>query len=246
MIVNDFANLGYIVDKLPDDVLKIIKEHVEQVAKKMKEDPSLAPHSIEEIFPNEPKKRENYRWSREAYPELYKVVEPYIKKISSTYKNLYKYPNVLISAYDNGTQKNMTYVEVDQMKMDCIWANFQKKHQWLPMHMHNALYSFIIYINIPYDIKEELNHPDYQTAKTGAFINFIYTNVVGRISKLEIALSKEWEGSIIFFPGDLNHVVYPFVTSDGYRISVAGNVVYDDGGPIRTAVGARKDKSPRE
>ena len=244
MIVNDFPNLGYIIDKLPEDVITIIKEHVEQVAKKMKEDPSLAPHSIEEIFPNEPKKRENYRWPRKNNPNLYKVVEPYIKKISAIYKNLYKYPNVLISAYDDGSQKNMNYVEVDQMKMDNIWVNFQKKHQWLPMHMHNALFSFIIYINIPYDLDEELNQPDFQTAKTGSCINFIYNNVVGRISKLEIALNKEWEGSIIFFPGDLNHVVYPFVTSDGYRISVAGNVVYDDGGPTKNAVSS--DKSRRE
>ena len=38
-----------------------------------------------------PYKRKNYRWPREDYPDLYKVVEPYIKKISSTYKNLYKY-----------------------------------------------------------------------------------------------------------------------------------------------------------
>ena len=244
MIVNDFPNLGYIIDKLPEDVLKIIKEHVEQVAKKMKEDPSLAPHSIEEIFPNEPYKRKNYRWPREDNPNLYKVVEPYIKKISTIYKNLYKYPNVLISAYDDGSQKNMNYVEVDQMKMDNIWVNFQKKHQWLPMHMHNALFSFIIYINIPYDLDEELNQPDFQTAKTGSCINFIYNNVVGRISKLEIALNKEWEGSIIFFPGDLNHVVYPFVTSDGYRISVAGNVVYDDGSPTKNAVSS--DKNRRE
>ena len=106
------------------------------------------------------------------------------------------------------------------------------------------MYSFIIYINIPYNLEEELNHPDFQTAKTGSCINFIYNNVVGRISKLEIALNKEWEGSIIFFPGDLNHVVYPFVTSDGYRISVAGNVVYDDGGPTKNAVSP--DKSRRE
>ena len=244
MIVHDFPNLGYIVDKLPEEVITIIKKHVEQVAKKMKEDPSLVPHSIEEIFPNEPYKRKNYRWPREDNPDLYKVVEPYIKKISSIYKNLYKYPNVLISAYDDGSQKNMNFVEVDQMKLDNIWVNFQKKHQWLPMHMHNALYSFIIYINIPYDLKEELNHPDFQTAKTGSCINFIYNNVVGRISKLEIALNKEWEGSIIFFPGDLNHVVYPFVTSDGYRISVAGNVVYDDGGPTKNAVSS--DKNRRE
>jgi len=225
----DFPNLGYIVDKLPEDVLQVIKQHVDQVATKMDKDPSIVPHGLEEIFPNEPAKRRNYRWYRDEYPDLYHTVEPYIKRVSATYKNIYKYPNVLISAYDNGSQKNMNYVGIDQMKMDCLWVNFQKQYQWLPMHMHNALYSFVIYINIPYDIKEELNHPDFQSAKTGSCFNFIYNNVLGKVSKLELTLDKQWEGSMVFFPGELNHIVYPFVTSTGYRIAVAGNVVYDDG-----------------
>ena len=239
MIVHDFPNLGYIIDKLPEEVITIIKKHVEQVAKKMKEDPSLAPHSIEEIFPNEPFKRKNYRWPREDYPDLYKVVEPYIKKISSTYKSLYKYPNVLISAYDDGSQKNMNFVEVDQMKMDNIWVNFQKKHQWLPMHMHNALYSFIIYINIPYNLEEELNHPDFQTAKTGSCINFIYNNVVGRISKLEIALNNLRGGERI-------ETVVKEARTALKSINQSRKALYlkDNGGPTKNAVSP--DKSRRE
>jgi len=33
-----------------------------------------------------------------------------------------------------------------------------------------------------------------------------------------------WEGRVVMFPAKLLHVVYPFYTSNGYRISIAGNL----------------------
>ena len=39
-----------------------------------------------------------------------------------------------------------------------------------------------------------------------------------------INLTKEDEGTIIFFPSQLIHQVYPFFTSEEERVSIAGNV----------------------
>ena len=33
------------------------------------------------------------------------------------------------------------------------------------------------------------------------------------------------EGKIVFFPSDINHIVYPHFTTTEYRISIAGDIV---------------------
>ena len=42
---------------------------------------------------------------------------------------------------------------------------------------------------------------------------------------LPLFIDKTWEGTIVMFPSWLNHSVYPFYTSDDYRISISGNIV---------------------
>ena len=37
-------------------------------------------------------------------------------------------------------------------------------------------------------------------------------------------IDKSWEGVMILFPADTAHQVYPFYTSDDYRISISGNL----------------------
>jgi hypothetical protein len=37
-------------------------------------------------------------------------------------------------------------------------------------------------------------------------------------------VDNTWEGKMALFPADLNHIVYPFYTSEDYRISISGNV----------------------
>ena len=38
------------------------------------------------------------------------------------------------------------------------WVNFQKKHQFIPNHYHVGIYSYTIWMVIPYDIEEELKN----------------------------------------------------------------------------------------
>ena len=37
-------------------------------------------------------------------------------------------------------------------------------------------------------------------------------------------VDNEYEGKIMMFPSSLVHCVYPFYTSDDYRISLSGNI----------------------
>ena len=113
------------------------------------------------------------------------------------------------------------------LKLDYAWLNFQKKHEFNPTHMHHGKISFVIYVKIPYNLQDEINHPTCKNSPrplAGAF-EFTYINSLGIISSHSIATDKQYENKIIVFPAQLHHSVYPFYTSDEYRISLAGNFI---------------------
>jgi hypothetical protein len=47
---------------------------------------------------------------------------------------------------------------------------------------------------------------------------------MGKIVQHDMCVDNTWEGKMALFPADLNHIVYPFYTSEDYRISISGNV----------------------
>ena len=110
-----------------------------------------------------------------------------------------------------------------------LWVNFQKKYEYNPVHKHGGLLSFVIWYQVPYDIESERSlpmHQNYNDSSAGTFM-FIFPDPysLGGINSHRILVDKSKEGHMIIFPASLRHVVYPFHTSDDYRISIAGNLV---------------------
>jgi hypothetical protein len=115
--------------------------------------------------------------------------------------------------------------------LDSCWVNFQKKYEFNPAHNHTGLLSFVIWTNVPYDIEEELKlspgaESNYNSA--GMF-SFLYNDTTGRINPFNIPIDKNMENNLVLFPSNFYHMVYPFFTSDGYRISVSGNFLLKTG-----------------
>ena len=109
--------------------------------------------------------------------------------------------------------------------LDVCWVNFQKKYEFNPAHNHSGLYSFVIWTNVPYDMKEELKlspGAESNLNSAGTF-SFLYNDSTGGIGSCRIPIDKSMENNVVFFPSDFYHMVYPFFSSDGYRISVSGN-----------------------
>ena len=109
-----------------------------------------------------------------------------------------------------------------------LWVNFQKKYDFNPVHNHAGALSFVIWMKIPYKYKDEMN-----TARTigiadrcmsGCF-QFLFTSMLGQIVKHNYYLDTSYEGTILVFPAQFNHAVYPFFTSDEDRISISGNIL---------------------
>lgn len=109
------------------------------------------------------------------------------------------------------------------------WINFQKKTEYNPIHYHTSGdLVFVIWIQIPYELEEErkrsssVNSNGSLSASCFQFanINNPYTNTMRSI----IEIDKTYEGKMIVFHSRLEHTVYPFFTSDDYRISMSGNI----------------------
>ena len=114
------------------------------------------------------------------------------------------------------------------LDLDSLWFNRQKKHEFNPMHDHGGVYSFVIWLKIPYDWREEQSLPQFngtkdEDKKAGQF-EFEYYDIFGRKSHYNLNLDSSWENKMVFFPSMFNHCAYPFYTSDEDRISVSGNL----------------------
>lgn len=112
---------------------------------------------------------------------------------------------------------------------DKAWVNLQKKYEFNPVHWHYGTVSWVAYVSIPYDLQEELNQPHVVNSifQCASMFQFVYNKFDGGISTRNIEIDKTWEGVVMMFPAYLKHQVYPFSTSDGIRVSIAGNIRVD-------------------
>jgi len=106
-----------------------------------------------------------------------------------------------------------------------VWCNFQKKHEFNPPHRHSGVFSFVIFIKIPYSLNKESKYFTINAGNnyTSKFV-FHVINKFGKIELWPLNVDKSFEGKIVFFPAPQVHEVFPFYTSDGYRITVSGNI----------------------
>ena len=109
-----------------------------------------------------------------------------------------------------------------------LWVNLQQKYEYNPLHLHQGSLSFVIWINIPYELEDEKKLPSMRsgTSPNLPSFKFRYPNFMGPggMGTHVIEVDKSYEGKLILFPSYLLHEVSPFYTSDGYRISVSGNI----------------------
>jgi len=122
-----------------------------------------------------------------------------------------------------------TFTNVPSLKCGKPWINFQAKTEYNPLHNHSGLFSWVLWLKIPYNREEEAKcFPDREDVLNGSF-NFVYPHFSG-LSTHRVDLDESYEGRLILFPSTLQHMVYPFYTTDEYRVSVSGNIYIDNSG----------------
>jgi Putative 2OG-Fe(II) oxygenase len=116
------------------------------------------------------------------------------------------------------------------IKLIDAWVNFMKPGEYNPTHNHPGVISWIMWLKIPFTRDGEAAlHPYIPKERAlGGTTNFSYTNILGTIQHFTYPLETIYEGDCVLFPAPLYHTVYPFQSTDEYRISVAGNYALDN------------------
>ena len=139
---------------------------------------------------------------------------------SDKLKDFHNYISILALDLDMHLDRNNEKLELRR-----FWVNYQNKHEFNPMHIHDGDYSFVIWYKIPYIIEnEKMKFPNvnYDQILNGYF-NFYY-EAEGHVKVVNLPVDKTWEKTICIFPSDLQHGVMPFYTSNEYRVTFSGNV----------------------
>ena len=141
------------------------------------------------------------------------TLKPAIKSYAQTFRNM---------------GFNVPITERHLYKLTELWVNYQKQNEFNPLHDHSGVYSFVIWMKIPTDYREQKQLP-IARANSASISNFQfrYLNILGQSMNYNYEMSPEWEGTMLFFPSQLLHIVYPFYNCDDERISISGNIKID-------------------
>jgi hypothetical protein len=107
-----------------------------------------------------------------------------------------------------------------------LWVNFQRKNEYNPPHNHRGMLSFTIWLRMPFDAEAEMEAVQSHKTTNACAANFafLYNQADGKIAMENIPVDRRFEGVICVFPAAIHHTVYPFTTSDEFRVSIAGNL----------------------
>jgi len=198
------------------------------------------------ILPNETAYIKS-KLNKEAMDKL----KSYIKNKKSTYnyrlagnisnsclledKDNWFFNNVLLKLMSEYDGKDISAIVPSVLTKNCafvldnFWVNFQNKYEFNPLHHHDGVFSFVVWMEIPSSYKKEkqLKFAKDSNSPNPNTFEFVYTNIFGRIRVEKFNLEPKDKGTILLFPSYLSHQVYPFYLSNKKRISISGNIKLD-------------------
>ena len=188
------------------------------------------------------------RFNREELKPLYDIASK-VEKDATQYKSMNKilagniskqivfdsyYKNFLSTLLDPLLREHIKEYDYSKsqnfLDADCpivltqAWMVLQEKYEFNPLHCHTGIFSFVIWLKIPYNMQDELSLPfvaESNTPSAGSFC-YLLSDMLGR-NHAHNLVEDNLEACAFLFPSSMLHCVYPFYTSDEYRISVAGN-----------------------
>ena len=141
------------------------------------------------------------------------LLDPFLEEMGRAYQKEWNY-----SLKENPNK---------DLKVESVWVNMQKKLEVNPLHNHDGTLSFVAWLHVPFKLEDERNMPNCKNSRTvqlASTFQFVYTTALGTMANCPMFVESGWEAKIVMFPAKLLHIVYPFQTSDDYRISIAGNL----------------------
>ena len=198
----NFPNIGFYKNKLSNDNLKFLHDEINYMLDKLPQKSkfnNLLAGNIEKEF----------KLEKSIIP-LQEMLLPHIAEYNTC--------SSILSNFNIMSKDLPLY-------LDTAWVNFQRKHEFNPSHNHEGVVSFVLWIKIPYSKNKEntISPGKMSNSNCSGEFEFQYTNVLGQICHYRIPCDQSMENTILIFPSKLMHSVYPFYSTDDYRISVSGN-----------------------
>ena len=115
------------------------------------------------------------------------------------------------------------------MRLQEFWVNFQKKYEFNPVHDHTGAISFVIWMKIPTEAQEQHDLPFSKNSNlpSASDFQFLYSDITGAHRAYNIPMNRSLNGTMVVFPSNMSHQVYPFYECDDERVSISGNVYYN-------------------
>jgi hypothetical protein len=201
----DLKNIGIIRGKLTDDVLDVLKKEIAT----LQTDFSKGTPWNSELAGNIKKEY--------LLTESNSILEPLVVGMAQAHQAKYDYADPLVDIVPGGRYK---------FALETAWVNFQQRYEFNPIHSHSGVYSFVIWLEIPYflNFEQQVSPGKSSRFNRAGMFEFTYIDVLGNLRGESIPADKTYEGNIVMFPSKLHHMVHPFYSTDKYRISVAGNI----------------------
>ena len=118
-----------------------------------------------------------------------------------------------------------------EFELNNLWVNYQKQHEFNPIHGHGGLFSFVVFVKIPTHWKEQYALPISKNSNSpfASDFQFVWSekDSEGCVEE-NFKLCSEDEGRMLFFPATLKHQVYPFYECEEKRITISGNIIFVD------------------
>ena len=196
-----FPNIGYYQKKLNNNELLHVKNEVNSILKNFsgeKFNKNLAGNIKKEFLLSKSKK------------DLENLLLPLIQAYHNN-SNILNHYNIM--------SKSLA------LYLDKCWVNFQEKYEFNPSHNHDGIISFVIWLQIPFYLDDEYQQSPGKESNINCSGNFEfqYVSSLGSVSSIKIHCDKTMENTVLLFPASMSHCVYPFYSSDNYRISISGN-----------------------
>jgi hypothetical protein len=201
-----FPNLGFVGCELSEEDLKPVREEVKEISNSFQSAPDFNYALVGHI-------EKEFRLSKS-----HSSLEILALKLAYAWKKAH--------SSQAQVERRASDLNVNNLYLKASWVNFQKKYEYNPLHRHDGEFVFVLWLEVPYSMEDESKiFPKVRNKSdsNGSFV-FRYIDVLGRIVPWSLPTDKNYVGKMVLFPSEMMHEVHPFYTSDGFRISVSGNL----------------------
>tara|TARA_R100001443_G_scaffold89466_1_gene95967 strand:- start:3 stop:647 length:645 start_codon:yes stop_codon:yes gene_type:complete len=152
---------------------------------------------------------DEYELSKE---KVFEIIEPYLQ---SYVQGFWDYRKIKLA---------------NSFTMLNAWINRQKKYEFNPPHTHDDDLSFVIYTKIPESLEKECRESVSNSPGPGCIVfDFnMPSSAGGNKMFLQTHAHLPSVGDMFIFPAGLPHWVYPFTKTEGERVSISGNIKFND------------------